>query len=452
MTETANDPAAETHPLLEGAIAGKLVRLALPGLLGGLMQSFLYVADGRFVGTLGPLPLAGVALVFPLFALSVMLSAGAVGGAVVAATARALGARDREGAGALVRTALILALLGGGISAVIVQLFGPAFFRLLGGEGEVLEAAIAYAGVLFPGIVVIWLFNMLASLLRGAGDMRRPAVALGIAATVHILSATVLVLGKGPIASLGIAGAALSLLLGYAAGGLYLAWRLFGPAGPDWVRFAGKIDWGQVLWVGRRGSFAGVQSVLTIAMALVVTAYMARIGPKALAGYGVGVRLELVIIPVIFAFGSACIAMAGVSLGAGERARAIRVAWTGSGFAAGFVGLIGCFLALFPALWSGLFTGDTEIAAATAQYLGIVGPAYTFFGLGLCLYFASQALNSLVWPVTGAGIRLAILLAGGAALLGEGIDARTIYLLVAAAMMAYGLFNALTLRLGPWRA
>ncbi|WP_420405274.1 MATE family efflux transporter [Nisaea sp.] len=451
MTVVANDPAGESHPLLDGPIARKLVWLALPGLAGGLMQSFLYVADGRFVGTLGPLALAGVALVFPLFALSVMLSAGAVGGAVVAATARALGARDHAGAAALVRTAMVLALIGGGLSALLVHLFGPAFFRLLGGEGMVLDTAVAYAGVLFPGIVVVWFFNMLASLLRGAGDMRRPAVGLGIAAIMHILSASVLVSGSGPVASLGITGAALSLLIGYAAGSLYLAWRLFGAAGPDWVRLGGAVDWGQVLRVGRRGSFAGVQSVLTVAIALVVTAFMARIGPEALAGYGIGVRLELVIIPVIFAFGSACIAMAGVSLGAGERVRALRVAWTGSGFAAGFVGLIGCFLAFFPALWSGLFTANTEIAAATAHYLRIVGPAYAFFGLGLCLYFASQALNTLVWPVTGAGVRLAILLGGGFLLLGDGMDAGTVFLLVAGAMTAYGLFNALTLRFGPWR-
>ncbi|WP_193181272.1 MATE family efflux transporter [Nisaea sediminum] len=451
MTDAASGAAAEPHPLLDGPIARKLVRLALPGLLGGLMQSFLYVADGRFVGTLGPLPLAGVALVFPLFVLSVMLSAGAVGGAVVAATARALGARDHEGAGALVRTAMVLALAGGGSSALLVQLFGPAFFRLLGGEGEVHETAVAYAGILFPGIVIVWFFNMAASLLRGAGEMRRPAIALGIAATAHILSALVLVAGMGPFPSLGITGAALSLLIGYAAGSLYLAWRLFGAGRPAWVQLAGSVDWGQVWRVGRRGCFAGVQSVLTIAMALVVTAYMARIGPKALAGYGIGVRLELVIIPVIFAFGSACIAMAGVSLGAGQRARALRVSWTGSAFAASFVGLIGCFLAVFPALWSGLFTADAEIAAATARYLKFVGPAYTFFGLGLCLYFASQALNSLIWPVTGAGIRLAILLGGGGVLLDEGVDSRTVFLLVAGAMTAYGLFNTLTLRFGPWR-
>lgn len=452
MTVKTAMTGAASHPFLEGPIASRIARLAAPGLLGGLMQSILYVADGWFVGGLGPLALAGVALVFPLFALSVMFSAGAMGGAVVAATARALGAKDHEAAGALVRTALILAAFGGAFSALIIWLFGPGLFRMLGGSGTVLQTAIDYAAVLFPGIIVVWLFNMLASLLRGSGDMLRPALGLGVSVSMHLLAASLLVMGIAPFPSLGIEGAALSILIGYGAGSLYLAVYLFHINRPDWVRITGPVSWRQVYIVGRRGAFASVQSVLTIAMAMVVTGYMARIGPQSLAGYGIGVRLELVIIPIIFAFGSASIAMAGASVGAGLRARALRVSWTGSWFAALSVGLIGTVLAVAPWLWSGLFTEDAEIAATTARYLRFVGPAYTFFGLGLCLYFSSQAMNTLILPVTGAGLRLAVLLGGGVLLLDQAAtDESTVFLLVAGAMATYGIFNALALRLGPWR-
>lgn len=452
MTVKTNIAGAVSHPFLEGPIARRIVRLAVPGLLGGLMQSALYIADGWFIGRLGPLALAGVALVFPLFALSVMFSAGAMGGAVVAATARALGAKDLEAAGALVRTALILAVSGGVFSAVIVWLFGPALFRLLGASGEVLQVAVDYAAVLFPGIVVVWVFNMLASLLRGSGDMVRPALGLGVSVSVHFLAASLLVAGAGPFPSMGIPGAALSILIGFGAGSLYLAAYLFHINRPEWVQVVGQIRWQQVLTVGRRGAFASVQSVLTVAMAMVVTGYMARIGPQSLAGYGIGVRLELVLIPIIFAFGSASIAMAGANVGAGLRARALRVSWIGSWFAALSVGLIGTGLAVVPGLWSGLFTSDPEIAATTARYLRFVGPSYTFFGLGLCLYFSSQAMNTLVLPVTGAGLRLAVLLGGGVLLLDQAAtDEGTVFLLVAGAMTTYGVFNALALRLGPWR-
>lgn len=452
MTAKTDKADSTTHPFLDGPIAGKVLRLAAPGLLGSLLQSVLFVADGWFVGRLGPLALAGVALVFPLFVLSVMFSAGAMGGAVVAATARALGAKDLDASRALVRTALILAALGGLVSAVIVWLFGPALFRVLGGEGIILQIALDYAAMLFPGIVLVWLFNMLASLMRGSGDMLRPSLGLGVVVLVHFIAASLLVTGPGPVPSLGIKGAPISILIGYGAGCVYLSTYLFRIKRPAWVQLGGPILWRQVLVVGRRGVFASVQSALTIAMALVVTGYMARIGPQSLAGYGIGVRLELILIPIIFAFGSASIAIGGVCVGAGLRARALRVSWIGSGFAALFVGLIGTVLAAMPWLWSGLFTDNADIAATTALYLRIVGPAYTFFGLGLCLYFASQAMNSLLWPVTGAGIRLAVLMAGGALLLEQStLNEITIFFLVAGAMAVYGLFNTLALRLGPWR-
>ena len=448
MTAKTDKAGSPAHPFLEGPIAGKILQLAAPGLLGSLLQSALFVADGWFVGRLGPLALAGVALVFPLFVLSVMFSAGAMGGAVVAATARALGAKDYDAAGALVRTALILAAFGGIFSAVIVWLFGPALFRVLGGEGAILQTALDYAGVLFPGIVLVWLFNMLASLMRGSGDMLRPSLGLGVIVVVHFIAASLLVTGAGPVPAFGIKGAPLSVLIGYSTGCLYLAIYLLRIKRPEWVRLGGPIRWQQVLIVGRRGAFASVQSALTIAMAMVVTGYMARIGPQSLAGYGIGVRLELILIPIIFAFGSASIAMAGLSVGAGLRGRALRVSWTGTGF----VGLIGTVLAMAPWLWSGLFTDNAEIAATTALYLRIVGPAYAFFGLGLCLYFASQAMNSLLWPVTGAGIRFAVLLGGGSLFLEPTtFKETTVFLLVAGAMAIYGLFNALTLKLGPWR-
>ena len=441
-----------THPFLDGPIGGKILRLAAPGLLGGLLQSVLFAVDGWFVGRLGAMALAGVALVFPLFVLSVMFSAGAMGGAVVAATARALGAKDRDAASALVRTAFILAALGGLSSTLVVWLFGPVLFRALGGEGRVLEIALEYAAVLFPGIFLVWLFNMLASLMRGSGDMVRPSLGLAVIVFVHFSAASLLVTGAGPVPALGIKGAGLSILVGYSAGCLYLAAYLFRIKRPEWMKIAGAVRWQQVLVVGRRGAFASVQSVLTVAMAMVVTGYMARIGPQSLAGYGIGVRLELILIPIIFAFGSASIAIAGVCVGAGRRRRALQVSWIGSGFAALFVGLIGTVLAIFPSLWSGIFTTNEEIAATTALYLRIVGPAYTFFGLGLCLYFASQAMNSLFWPVTGAGIRFALLLGVGSIVMGTPtFNEVTLFILVAGAMATYGLFNALTLRLGPWR-
>src|SRR4051794_38161240 len=83
--------AAETRRLLDGAIVPTLLRLAAPNVLVMLMQASVGLIETYFVGWLGTDSLAGVALVFPLVMLMQMMSAGAMGGGIAAAIARALG-------------------------------------------------------------------------------------------------------------------------------------------------------------------------------------------------------------------------------------------------------------------------------------------------------------------------------------------------------------------------
>ena len=78
-----------------------------------------------------------MALVFPGFMMMQMLSAGAMGGGISSAIARALGAGRRDDADALVMHALIInGLLGLGFSALFL-LLGPQIYRAMGGEGGI---------------------------------------------------------------------------------------------------------------------------------------------------------------------------------------------------------------------------------------------------------------------------------------------------------------------------
>jgi Na+-driven multidrug efflux pump len=97
--------------------------------------------------------------------------------------------------------------------------------------------------------------------------------------------------------------------------------------------------------------------------------------------------------PVAFGFGTAIVAMVGTNWGAGQHARARRIAWTGAVTIAAVCGTIGAVVALWPGLWMGLFSHDPEVARLGALYLRIVGPAYVCFGLGLGLFFVSQGFG-----------------------------------------------------------
>lgn len=437
-----------TSRLVGAPLARTLARLAVPNMAASLIQSIIVVNEARLLGTIGTTALAGIALVFPLLMLAQTLSAGAIGGAVSGAVARATGAGDLHRAQAVLRSAVAIAIGAAAAMGMFVWIAGDAIFGALGGRGPVLEAANAYARPLFAGIAMTWLFNMLAGVLRGSGDTVRPAIGIAVASLLHLACAGVLVRGDLTQA---MRGAAFAYLIAYAGGLVVVLHALVRHAQP--IRF----DWraglpGQVLWpVLRAGLFAGNQSLFTIVYSLVVTAVVGRLGAAWLAGYGIGLRLELLMIPVIFGLGGALIAIVGAHVGAGQRARAISIAWRGSATAAAIVGAIGLTCAVSPSLWTGLLTVDPDVARACARYLRLVGPCYAFFAFGLCLYFCSQGTGTLLVPVLGSLLRLA-LVAGGCALLGTAgaLTPDATFALIAAAMVLYGLFVSIGLARGPW--
>jgi MatE len=80
---------ARTRLLLEGPLVGALLRLATPNVLVMVVQASVGLIETYYVAKLGTDALAGVALVFPVLMLMQMMSAGAMGGGISSAIARA---------------------------------------------------------------------------------------------------------------------------------------------------------------------------------------------------------------------------------------------------------------------------------------------------------------------------------------------------------------------------
>ena len=132
-----------TRALLEGPIIPTLTRLAWPNVLIMVAQAATGLIETFFVARLGTDALAGMALVFPAVMLMQMITAGAMGGGISSAVARALGAGRREEADALVLHALIINTLLGLLVTAVMLAFGEPLYRFLGGRGGELSAALA---------------------------------------------------------------------------------------------------------------------------------------------------------------------------------------------------------------------------------------------------------------------------------------------------------------------
>ena len=445
----ALDP--RTRRLLEGPIAPTLLRLAFPNVLVMLAQAAVGLIETYFVGKLGADALASMALVFPVVMLMQMTSAGAMGGGIASSIARALGARRGEDADALVLYAIVIALGFGLLFTAALLIGGPWLYAAMGGTGASLAGALVYSNWVFAGAVLVWLFNSLAAVIRGTGNMAVPANVTVAGVIVLIPLSPLLIFGWGPVPAMGIAGGAAALLLYYLGGTVALWLYLRGSKSLLKPHIAGvRLQWPLFRDILRIGLFGTVSTVATNLSIGIATALAGHFGPNAIAGYGTAARLEYLLVPLVFGFGAPLLAMVGTCMGAGKKERALRAAWVGAAMAFAVTETIGLAAAFFPRQWLLLFGDDPAMLEAGTQYLQAVGPLYGFFGVGLVLYFASQGAGRLLWPVLGNLARLAVAALGGWLALRWGGALVHVFLAQGVALVVYGVLIASAIAGGAW--
>jgi putative MATE family efflux protein len=444
----AMDP--RTRILLHGPIVPTLIRMAWPNVLVMGAQAATGLIETYWVGRLGTDALAGMALVFPGVMLMQMISSGAMGGGISSAIARALGGGRRAEADALVLHAVVINVLLGATFSGLLLVFGRPLYRVMGGEGASLEAALIYSNIVFGGSVLLWVMNGLASVIRGTGNMLVPALTICAGAVLLVPLSPLFIFGLGPVPAFGIVGGGMALLLYYLGGAVVLGWYVL--SGRNLVRLRlAPLRWPlarDILRVGAVASVTSVQTNVTIAATTALVGLAA--GPAAVAGYGTAARLEYLLVPLVFGLGAPLVALVGTNMGAGNRERALRIAWIGAAIAFLLTETIGVAAAVYPRAWLTLFGSDPAMLETGSAYLRAVGPFYGVFGFGLALYFASQGAGRLMWPLVAGFARMAFGVGGGWLVLRTIGSLPLMFIVVGLALAIYGGGIALSVRLGAW--
>jgi Na+-driven multidrug efflux pump len=323
----------------------------------------------------------------------------------------------------------------------------------MGGVGGALQQAVRYSNVWFAGAALLWIFAMQSSLLRGSGDAATPGLYGFVGSLVYMPLGGVLALGVGEWPGLGLIGLALASMTTTAANVVLLGrvlWRGklgFVPTLAG-VRLQRRL-FAEILRVGLLSSLTTLMSNTT---SMVMAGLVGRFGVVALAGYGIGVRLEFMATPIAFGIGIGLTTLVGVAVGAGAWQRAVRAAWLGGLLSFGSMGLIGWTVALVPEAWARLFATDPAVIHASVAYITRVAPFYCLFGLGLTLYFASQGAGRMAVPVFAAALRMVATVVGGwVAVEKLDLGLEGVFAAIAVGMAVYGALMAGLLLVAPWR-
>lgn len=277
--------------------------------------------------------------------------------------------------------------------------------------------------------------------------MRLPALVALVGSAAVVPLSPLFIFGLGPMPAMGIAGAGMVVLIYYCMAAAFLSWRLTRP--DSRLKLAptqlARQHFRAILGVGLISALGTILANLTTVL---VTGAVGAAGAAAIAGYGVASRIDWLLIPLLFGFGTAAVTLVGAATGAGLPKRAGDVAWTAAGMAFVLTAGIGAAAALFPRAWMGVFSADPAVIKAGADYLRIVAPFYGAIGIGMMLYFANQGRGLMAWPLFAGAARL-VIAAGGAMLLVRSMPGITgPAAAVAFGSAAFGLINAY----GFWRA
>jgi Na+-driven multidrug efflux pump len=216
---------------------------------------------------------------------------------------------------------------------------------------------------------------------------------------------------------------------------------------------AARLEWRlfrDILRVGLPSAVGTIVANLTVVLA---TGLVGTFGRDAIAGYGLASRLDYLLIPLLFALGTASVTMIGINIGAGRHARATRIAWTAAAVSAAVTLAIGLVAALFPEAWIHLFSHEEEVVRIGSAYLVRVAPLYAFTGLGMALYFASQGAGRMLWPFSAGVARLALVLTLGSYWIHVAHGSLSgLFWIVAASQVVFGGITAFAMASGrTWR-
>jgi putative MATE family efflux protein len=396
--------------LTEGPIGKALWSLSIPIVLSNTLYTSHQLINTFWVGRLGATAVAAVSVSFPVLFLLVSLGGGlSVAGSIL--IAQYAGARNQamvnhvaaQTLAAVVAVSLILSLVGhAGVERVL---------HLMGIGSDVFAQAASYMRVSFMGIVFMFSFVMIQSILRGTGEVRLPLYIVAFSVVVNLILDPILIFGWGPVPRSGVVGAAYATLLTQGASALLGFRILSGSRYGVRLRYAGYApDWKLLKRIFLLGLPASIeQSMQALGIAL-MTVIVAGFGTVAIAAYGIGFRiLTFIIIPAL-GISMATATLVGQNVGAGNPARALEVTALSARAAFGILAAAGiAFFAGAPYVVRFFVPHDPALIAQGATVVRFMAVSFGFIGLQQSLMGAFRGAGDTFVPMTLAIVNVWLL-------------------------------------------
>jgi putative MATE family efflux protein len=389
-----------THDLTTGPIAHHFMVLAVPAAIGMVFNTLYSVVDIFFAGLISTESQAGLSIAFQTFMLLISLGIG-LGTAMGALVAGALGRKDQFAARTFAVQGVSFGIIGTLVLMVVGFRFSPDLLQFMTEPGEYRDAAQSYLTILLVALPAFLLAFGANGILQAQGDTVTMQKALMGAFVANIVLDPLFAFGiPGLIPGMGLDGIALSTLVSQSAVMLVILHKVL--TGPLLAKIT-LVEFLPNLARFKDITLQAIPSTFTMIIlflgSFVVQYYLKGFGDKAVAGFGVALRIEQLLLLPGFGLTGALLPIVAQNFGAGhyDRVReALYYCWkVGAAMmlAAAIIFWVG-------AEWLiGLFTGDAQAIAMGAGYLRIDGSVLPFYIMLFGTNSFLQAIKKPVWTV-----------------------------------------------------
>ena len=205
-----------TKDLTSGSPMRLILGFTLPTLFGLLFQQFYNLVDAMIVGKLlGAQALGAVGSTGSINFFVIGFCLGVCSGFAIPVAQR-MGAKDYPQMRRYVANAAYLSAAMALVLTVVTGVFCRDIMTAMDTPADLFEDANAYIFIIFMGIPVVFLYNLLASIIRSLGDSRTPVYFLALSAVLNIALDLIFIL----LFRAGVAGAAIATVLSQAVSGV----------------------------------------------------------------------------------------------------------------------------------------------------------------------------------------------------------------------------------------
>lgn len=387
MGNTATTPEAQkagsARPvgrLLQGEVATSLREMSVPMVVGLIAMILVNLVDTYWVSRLGTEALAAMTFTFPVESIVINIALGLMIGTSVAVS-RAIGGGKSDEARLLTTHATVLAVIIVSAVSGLGLAFQEPLFRAMGAEGPLLNDVQSYMTPWFIGVAFLVVPMIANGALRASGDARTPSRIMVAAAILNAVLDPIFIFGWGPVPALGLQGAAIATVIARFVTMvavfvvLLRNTALLGFAGTTARRL--RDSWTSV---GRVAVPAMVTNAVGPFAVGILTTMLASYGPASLAAWGIGIRVDAVLMLVPSALSSALSPFVGQNWGAHLRARVADAVRKSLWFAVIWGAAAAALLMAVAPMVAKVFSQDPAVQDAIVVYLRIIPIGYTFVG------------------------------------------------------------------------